>query len=115
MSQRLVVDVRGGRCLATEIMVNSGLIRSLIEEGKVRNMKEMIERNTNEGMHSFDQSLFQLFRNGRISQETAIAEADNEGDMRLKIRQLETTEKIEKDQFHDHINLSKVNDEPFEI
>jgi twitching motility protein PilU len=54
-----------------------------------------MERGANEGMMSFDQSLFRLWQEGHIAPETAIAEADNEGNMRLMIKQQETAHKIE--------------------
>lgn len=94
LSQRLVLNTRGGRSLAVEIMLNSGLVKSLIEDGKIKEIKEMIERGGDQGMRSFDQSLFQLLHNGEISEEVAIAEADNAANMRLNIKQRETIGKL---------------------
>jgi twitching motility protein PilU len=93
VSQRLVAtrdDKK--RALALEIMLNNGLIKQLIEEGKVRNIKEMIERGQSDGMCTMDQSLLELFKAGVISQETAIAEADNGANMRLSLRQMSGAE-----------------------
>ena len=87
LSQRLVTDMRGGRVLAKEIMLNTGLIKNLIEEGKVKEIKEMIERGRDQGMCTFDQSLLELVANGTITQEAAIAEADNSANLRLMIKQ----------------------------
>lgn len=94
LSQRLVLNKSGGRTLAVEVMLNSGLIKTLIEEGKIREIKEMMERGSTDGMQTFDQSLFELFTKGVISEEVAIAEADNPANLRLNIRQLHTAEQV---------------------
>lgn len=89
VSQRLVTTKGGDkRALAVEIMLNNGLIRQLIEEGKVRQIKELIERGQTDGMCTLDQSLLELWKQGIITDEAAIAEADNSANMRLGLRQL---------------------------
>lgn len=89
VSQRLVPTIQGDkRALAVEIMLNNGLIKQLIEEGKVRQIKEMIERGQSEGMCTLDQSLLELCKQGLIHEDVAIAEADNAANMRLSLRQL---------------------------
>lgn len=95
LSQRLLLNQQGGRTLAMEIMLNTGLIRSLIEDGKIREIKEMIERGTDQGMQTFDQSIFRLYQDGIVSEDVAIAEADNIANMRLNIKQKETAEKLQ--------------------
>lgn len=87
LSQRLVTDVRGNRVLAKEIMLNTGLIKNLIEEGKIKEIKEMIERGRDQGMMTFDQALFDLYVQGQISHDVAVAEADNPANLRLMIKQ----------------------------
>jgi len=93
LSQRLVSNLKGGRSLAVEVMLNNGLIKQLVEEGKIRQIREMIEKGTSEGMRTFDQSLVDLFASGTISAEVAIAESDNPANVRLHIKQLETANK----------------------
>lgn len=88
LSQRLVPTIDGKkRALAMEILINNGFIKQLIEDGKVRQLKEMIERGNSEGMVSHDQSLMKLWADGIISEETAVAESDNSANLRLAIRQ----------------------------
>lgn len=103
LSQRLLLNKQGSRTLAIEVMLNSGLIKSLIEEGKIREIKEMIERSTDQGMQTFDQSIFALFEAGIITEDVAIAEADNMANMRLNIRQLQTSSKILAESAHQKI------------
>ena len=85
LSQRLVRNLRGGRTLALELMLNNGLIKQLIEENKIRHIREMIEKGSLEGMHTFDQHLYQLLRDEVISEEVAISEADNPSNLRLRV------------------------------
>ena len=42
--------------------------------------------NNDIGMITFDQSLFKLFSNGKISEDHALANADSRNDLSLKIR-----------------------------
>lgn len=90
LSQRLVPTLSGTRTLALEIMLNRGLIRQLIEQGKIRQLKEMIERGASEGMHSFDQHLFELYDRKVISEEVALAESDSAANLRLLIQNKQT-------------------------
>ena len=83
LSQRLIRNVSGSRTLASEIMLNSGLIRNLIEENKIRQIREMIEKGSGEGMRTFDQHLYQLHKQGLITEEVALSEADNPANLRL--------------------------------
>jgi twitching motility protein PilU len=88
LSQRLVpTKQENGRALAVEIMRNRGLIKQLIEEGKIREIKEMIERGATDGMCSMDQSLLNLVKQGLVDTDVAIAEADSPANMRLLMRQ----------------------------
>lgn len=84
LAQRLVRNVRATRTLATEIMINTGLIRNLIEENKVRQIHEMIERGATDGMRSFDQHLYDLTQADEILEETALMNADNAANLRLR-------------------------------
>lgn len=90
LSQRLVYGVDGGRVLALEILLNRGLIRQHIEQGKIRQLREMIEKGTSDGMKSFDQHLFEHYQQQRISEEIAIAEADSTANLRLMIQSKRT-------------------------
>ena len=90
LSQRLVKNTAGSKTLTTEILLNRGLIRQLISEGKIRQIREMIEKGGNEGMHTFDQHLFELVKSGTIDEETAIAEADSVANFQLAMTQFKT-------------------------
>ena len=94
LSQRLITTRENTRTLALEIMLNNGLIKQLIEENKVRQIRDMIERGSVDGMQTFDQHLLQLFEAGMISEETALAESDNAGNLRMTISNRRSAEKM---------------------
>lgn len=89
-SQRLVESLHGKRTLAYEILVNEGLVKVLIEEGKIKDLKEVMEKNRDQGMITFDQCLLELIVNKTISSETALREADNPSNLKLKITKQRT-------------------------
>jgi twitching motility protein PilU len=87
LSQRLITNLKSSRSLIMEIMLNNGLIKQLIEESKIRQIHEMIEKGSGEGMITFDQCLLKLVADGAISAEMAIAESDNPANLRLQLKQ----------------------------
>ncbi len=89
LSQRLVPNTQGGRSIALEIMLNQGLIKNLILEGHVKEIKECIEKGRDQGMQSFDQALIDLYTQGIITEEVALNESDNPANLRLAIKQYE--------------------------
>ncbi len=87
VSQRLAPKKGGGRVLVTEIM-GSGLRTKeaiLLGESDIRNMHEIIESNVQNGWHSFEQSLIAHFREGRITEDTAMVYCVNKPAMRKSI------------------------------
>lgn len=87
VSQRLVRNVEDGRSITTEIMLNEGLIKNLILDGRVNEIRELIEKGYGAGMQTFEQSLLELHTQGIISEEVALAEADSPANLRLAMRQ----------------------------
>lgn len=85
ISQRLIPSTKGGLVVAIEVMLNQGLVRELILNGEVSKIKEVMEQTNSIGMFSFDQSLLKLFREGQITEETAIANSDRPSDMKMKL------------------------------
>src|SRR5580658_5572707 len=85
LSQRLVVSKTGSRVAASEVMVNTPHISELIKKGDVVGVKEAITTGTERGMLSFDASLYNLMREGRIDLEEALASADSRTNLEAKI------------------------------
>jgi len=86
ISQRLVPGVDGNRIPAVEILLRSPYISELIEKREIVLLKEAIEKNQDIGMQSFDQSLYQLFIEGKISKEVALENADSRNNLAVRIR-----------------------------
>lgn len=87
VSQRLIPKAEGeGRVPAVEVMLNTPLMSDLIFKGNVHEMKELIAKSNEQGMITFDQALFNLFEEGKISYEDALRNADSINDLRLRIK-----------------------------
>lgn len=86
VSQRLVPALDGKLALATEVMLLSGYVADLIHKGRVDEIKEAMTKGAEIGMHSFDQSLYSLYKTGRISLDSALTNADSRTDLALRIR-----------------------------
>lgn len=94
LAQRLVPGMHQEPILATEVLINHGLISELLQQGRIREIKDQIEKSHSEGGHSFDQSLLALYHAGTISEETALAQADNPANMRLLFKQLSIEKRL---------------------
>lgn len=66
--------------------LNAPLVSDLIFKGEVSEIKEVMKKNTNTGMQTFDHALFTMFDNGVISYEDALRNADSVNDLRLQIK-----------------------------
>ncbi len=71
ISQRLLAGVEGGRVAAREILLNNSAIANLIREGKISQIKSIIETNSSIGMITLDKHIQQLYQLGKISEEVA--------------------------------------------
>ncbi len=87
ISQRLI-PLKGtkGRAAAIEVLLNSPLISDLIFKGEVHEIKEIMKKSREMGMQTFDQALFDLYENGKISYEDAMRNADSMNELRLQIK-----------------------------
>jgi twitching motility protein PilU len=87
VSQRLLPRQEGtGRAAAVELMLNSPLISDLIFKGEVTEIKEIMKRSREQGMQTFDQSLFDLYESHAVTYQDAIRNADSVNDLRLQIK-----------------------------
>ena len=85
VSQRLIKTVDDDRCAAFEVLLNSPRIADLIKEGNITEIKELMAKSETLGMQTFDMDLYRLCKEGRISREEALRNADSENDLSLKI------------------------------
>jgi twitching motility protein PilU len=75
-----------GRVPAVEVLLNTPLISDLIFKGQVHEIKEIMKKSRELGMQTFDQALFDLHEQGRISYEDALRFADSTNEVRLQIK-----------------------------
>jgi twitching motility protein PilU len=86
VSQRLVPTIDGKRCAAVEILLGTKTIQELILRGKLESIKEIMEKSERLGMRTFDGALYQLYRDGRVSADEALKNADSPNNLRLRIK-----------------------------
>jgi len=87
MSQRLAPKIGGGRIMVSEVMGSNLRTREavLLGESELRDFHEIIEASHVNGWHSFEQSLIKLYRDQRITEETAMLYSVNKPSMRRGI------------------------------
>ncbi|MGQ9524826.1 MAG: PilT/PilU family type 4a pilus ATPase [Armatimonadota bacterium] len=87
ISQRLVPRADGnGRVAALEILIATPRIREIIRRGELPALKDAMAAGTQEGMQTFDQALYNLCKQGLITEDVAVAFAESPGDLRLRMR-----------------------------
>jgi len=86
ISQRLIPSTNEMRVAATEILLDTPRVKDLIYKNKIDLLKEAMAQGGVEGMHTFDQSLFNLYKKGLITYDSALAYADSVNDLRLRIK-----------------------------
>jgi len=75
--QRLLPATSGGLVVACEILVNTMAIANLVRDGKTIGVRNAMETGVREGMCLMDGAVFGLWKDGRISKETALANVSN--------------------------------------
>jgi len=95
--QRLLPTVDGkGRVAILEIMISTPRIADLIHKGDTTGLKSVIAAGTHEGMQTFDQHLYRLYKESKVTFETAMKAADSANDLKLRIK-MESAEEIKTD------------------
>ncbi len=86
VSQRLIPDVRGKRCAGIEIMINTPNIANLILKGKLTEIKDAMKGSGAKGMQTFDDALFNLYKDGKVTLEEALNNADSRNDLQGRVQ-----------------------------
>lgn len=77
ISQRLVKRPNGQRLPTAEVLLNTRHIQELIERGEIMAIKEAMEQSLAPGSQTFEQDLFRLYRDGIITLDEALTNADS--------------------------------------
>ncbi len=86
VGQRLLPGPDQKRIAAVEVMLASPLIRDMINKGELGNIREIMEKSPEQGMQSFDQAILELYHQGKITRETALAHADSSNNLAVRMR-----------------------------
>lgn len=86
VAQRLIRGATERLVPAVEIMLLSPYVSELIQKGHTDDIKEAMSKSNEQGMATFDQSLYDLYQRGELSAEQAMDNADSRTDLSLRIR-----------------------------
>lgn len=75
--QQLVPSVNGGQVPTVELMINTPMVRKVIENNTLEKLNDVIETDNDDGMHTFNQSLLQSVQSGLINRAEALANSPN--------------------------------------
>jgi len=85
ISQRLVIDVDKKRRPACEILYNTPQIREIIRRGEINELKIAMDKSLEDGMQTFDQALYNMYKEGIITLEEALGNADSRQGLEVRI------------------------------
>jgi len=92
IAQRLIPKENGKLTAALEILISTARIKDLIQKGSVDLLPQAIRSGASEHMQLFDQALYKLYKDKKISEMTAIESADYPTDLKLMISSTEQRE-----------------------
>jgi len=112
LAQQLLPTADGtGRRAVVEILINTPLVSDMIRKGEVHKIKELMSRSKELGMCTFDQALFELYEQGVITYEDALASADSKNDLRLMIKLESGTDVEQLEEVADGLMVAEDDDD----
>ncbi|HTI70876.1 MAG TPA: PilT/PilU family type 4a pilus ATPase [Candidatus Limnocylindria bacterium] len=75
--QRMVGTVSGGVTPALEILINTPTVRKMMEENRIEKLGAAIETGRDDGMQTFNQAMYDLTKERKITEKEALAKASN--------------------------------------
>lgn len=86
IAQRLIPAKTNKIIPVLEILLPSSRVKDLIKKGEIHLLPRALEFSRVEGMQTFDQGLLKLFKEDKITAETAINYSDHKTDITMKIK-----------------------------
>jgi twitching motility protein PilU len=86
VAQRLVPGVGDKLVPVTEVMLRTPYIADLMHKGSIDQIRAVLAKSNELGMHTFDQSLFNLHASGEITLAQAMDNADSRTDLSVRLR-----------------------------
>ena len=84
--QRMVPTLAGGVTPACEILLNTPVVRKMLEENRLDKLSAAIETGHDDGMQDFNRAVLQLYNDGKISREEAMAKAGNPQALEMNLK-----------------------------
>ena len=86
VSQRLIPMENGERIAAVELMMVTPRISDLIAKGDLSAIREQMEKSPEEGVQTYDQAIFKLIQDKKISQEEGLKNAESATNLNVMLR-----------------------------
>ncbi|MCP4008986.1 MAG: PilT/PilU family type 4a pilus ATPase [Proteobacteria bacterium] len=112
VGQRLCDGIEGKRVATTEIMINTPHISDLIQKGKLHEIKAAMSKARHLVHQTFDDDLYKLCLDGKITQEEALRNADSRTNLALMFRQ--NKQKFVTDETEAGLAISYNREAPFD-
>jgi twitching motility protein PilT len=107
---------------AVEVLISTAYIRDCIEQKeKTKLIHDAISQGTSQyAMQTFDQSLFQLYKQGLVTLEEALRNATNKDEFKLRLQGIQSTADISREEMEGTLESSTEQspfstDSPFEF
>ncbi len=100
VAQRLMPNAQGtGRVPAVEVLISTAFIKDcIVDKDKTHLIQQAIAQGTSQyGMQTFDQSIFNMYSQGKVSLEEALKWATNVDEFKLKVQGVSTTSEMSRD------------------
>lgn len=111
VSQRLLRGLNGKRLPASEVLINTPYVAELIQRGHIDKIGDAIAQKNDTGSCTFDQSIFRLWQENKISKEEALAHADSHANLSVWMR-LDGNQNGKDSEFSRFANFKLAEDEP---
>jgi len=84
--QRLIPAVNGGMVPAVEILINTSTVRKLLEKNQIETLSAAVETGKEDGMQSFNRSIYELITGGLITESDGMRYATNPESLRMNLQ-----------------------------
>jgi twitching motility protein PilU len=87
IAQQLIPSADGTRrWAAVEVLLATPLVKEKIRKGEISELKNIMKESGHHGMVTFDQCLFQMYKDGKITYDDALRHADSANEVRLAVK-----------------------------
>ncbi|MFO7871771.1 MAG: PilT/PilU family type 4a pilus ATPase [Kiritimatiellia bacterium] len=84
--QRLIPDTQGQAVPAVEIMINTSTVQKLLQKNQIEKLSAAVETGGDDGMQTFNQSIYDLIKSGTITESEGMLYATNPEALRMNLQ-----------------------------